>query len=126
MQPLRKALQLMGAHPSLVPESFDGQMSYSVTNYLRKLKKQVIIERNCNLLFYIFIFRLKLNRLNCLHKSKETELKQKIITLRNCLDCKYCILLNVILLLWSVAMECYTVAMDGSPVKECSLFYVAE
>ena len=52
MQPLRKALQLMGAHPSLVPESFDGQMSYSVTNYLRKLKKQVIIERNCSCHLY--------------------------------------------------------------------------
>ena len=32
----------MGAHPSLVPEAFDGQMSYSITNYLRKLKKQVM------------------------------------------------------------------------------------
>ena len=32
----------MGAHPSLVPEGFDGQMSYSITNYLRKLKKQVM------------------------------------------------------------------------------------
>ena len=31
----------MGAHPSLVPDSFDGQMSYSITNYLKKLKKQV-------------------------------------------------------------------------------------
>ena len=30
----------MGA-PNLVPDSFDGQLSYSVTNYLKKLKKQV-------------------------------------------------------------------------------------
>lgn len=43
-QPLRKALQLMGAHHSLVPESFDGTMSYSITNYLRKLKKQSKID----------------------------------------------------------------------------------
>ena len=41
VQPLRQALRLMGAPTTLVPESFDGQMSYTIANYLRKLKKQV-------------------------------------------------------------------------------------
>ena len=41
LQPLRNALRLMGAPGNLITDSFDGQMSYSVTNYLRKLKKQV-------------------------------------------------------------------------------------
>lgn len=31
----------MGAHPVLVPDSFDGQISFTISNYLRKLKKQV-------------------------------------------------------------------------------------
>ncbi len=41
LQPLRNALRLMGAPASIVPDRFDGQLSYMVTNYLRKLKKQV-------------------------------------------------------------------------------------
>ena len=41
LQPLRNAMQLIGGPSSAVPDSFDGQLSYSVTNYLRKLKKQV-------------------------------------------------------------------------------------
>lgn len=41
VQPLRQALRLMGAPTALVPDSFDGQMSYTIANYLRKLKKQV-------------------------------------------------------------------------------------
>ena len=31
----------MGAPTAYVPDSFDGQMSYTISNYLRKLKKQV-------------------------------------------------------------------------------------
>ncbi len=34
----------MGAPGNLISESFDGQMSYSVTSYLRKLKKQVLTD----------------------------------------------------------------------------------
>ena len=34
----------MGAAVQLVPDSFDGQMSYSVVSYLRKLKKQAKAE----------------------------------------------------------------------------------
>ena len=44
VQPLRNALRLMvGGPTNLVPESFDGQMSYSVTSYLRKLRKQASV-----------------------------------------------------------------------------------
>lgn len=43
-QPLRQALRLMGTAAQLVPDSFDGQMSYSVVSYLRKLKKQAKAE----------------------------------------------------------------------------------
>ncbi len=32
---------MIGAPSNIIAESFDGQMSYSVTNYFRKLKKQV-------------------------------------------------------------------------------------
>ena len=38
---MRKAFEMIGAPSNIIPESFDGQMSYSITNYLRKLKKQV-------------------------------------------------------------------------------------
>jgi len=31
----------MGAPPGLIPEGYDGQLSYSIQLYLRKLKKQV-------------------------------------------------------------------------------------
>jgi len=31
----------MGAPPNLIPDGYDGQLSYSVQTYLRKLKKQV-------------------------------------------------------------------------------------
>lgn len=40
-QPMRKAFEMIGAPSNIIPDSFDGQMSYSITNYLRKLKKQV-------------------------------------------------------------------------------------
>lgn len=41
-QPLRKAFNLMGTPSNLIPDSFDGQMSFTISNYLRKLKKQVL------------------------------------------------------------------------------------
>lgn len=41
LQPLRNALRLMGAPPNLIPDGYDGQLSYSIQTYLRKLKKQV-------------------------------------------------------------------------------------
>jgi len=31
---------MMGA-PAVIPDSFDAQLSYTINNYLRKLKKQV-------------------------------------------------------------------------------------
>ena len=40
LQPLRNALRLMGAPPNLIPDGYDGQLSYSIQTYLRKLKKQ--------------------------------------------------------------------------------------
>jgi hypothetical protein len=33
---------MMGAPSNIIPESLDTQMSYSISNYLRKLKKQVL------------------------------------------------------------------------------------
>ena len=44
MQPLRRAFEMIGAPNNIIPESFDGQMSYSISNYLRKLKKQGKLE----------------------------------------------------------------------------------
>lgn len=40
LQPLKRALLRMGA-PNLVPESMENYLSYSVLNYLKKLKNQV-------------------------------------------------------------------------------------
>ena len=49
----------MGAHPGLVPEAFDGAMSYTITNYLRKLKKQVFLENllqfTVDCVFYLIV-----------------------------------------------------------------------
>ncbi|CAG0895776.1 unnamed protein product [Darwinula stevensoni] len=41
--PLRRALKLMGA-PNLVPETLDTGLSYTVGNYLRKIKNQAKVE----------------------------------------------------------------------------------
>ena len=43
LQPLRRALKLMGA-PNLVPETLDTGLSYTVGNYLRKIKNQAKVE----------------------------------------------------------------------------------
>ena len=43
LQPLRNALRSVGAPPSLIPDGYDGQLSYTIQTYLRKLKKQVSI-----------------------------------------------------------------------------------
>jgi hypothetical protein len=43
-QPLRNSLRLMGAQVSLVPDVFELQLSFTITNYLHKLKKQAKIE----------------------------------------------------------------------------------
>ncbi|CAI8003433.1 Integrator complex subunit 6-B [Geodia barretti] len=44
IQPLRNSLRLMGGPPNLVPDMFELQLSFSITNYLHKLKKQAKME----------------------------------------------------------------------------------
>eukprot|EP00731_Ephydatia_muelleri_P030070 Em0021g593a len=43
-EPLKKALRLMGAPPVIIPDTMEGQMSYSVATYLKKLSKQARLE----------------------------------------------------------------------------------
>lgn len=54
----------MGANPALVSESVDVQLSYSITSYLRKLKKQVAISVSLHSLLnyhYLLAHSLKLH-----------------------------------------------------------------
>ena len=61
-QPLRNSLRLMGAPPSLVPDIFEFQLSFSITNYLHKLKKQAKIESER------MVSAISQNRTNDAHK----------------------------------------------------------
>lgn len=42
--PLKRALQRMGATPNLVPDNMDNYLSYTVLNYLKRLKNQAKVE----------------------------------------------------------------------------------
>jgi integrator complex subunit 6 len=39
--PKNIALKRYGAPPNLVPEHFDGNLNYNISNYLKKMKQQV-------------------------------------------------------------------------------------
>ena len=41
LQPLRNAFRRMGIPPSFVPDHLDSFLSYTVVNYLKKVKQQV-------------------------------------------------------------------------------------
>ena len=40
-QPLRNAFRRMGIPPNIVPDHLDSFLSYTVVNYLKKVKQQV-------------------------------------------------------------------------------------
>jgi hypothetical protein len=61
-QPLRNSLRLMGAAPNLVPDSFEFQLSFTVTSYLHKLKKQAKVESER------VVAAVSQNRANDVHK----------------------------------------------------------
>ena len=44
VQPLRSAFRRMGIPPTFVPDHLDGSLSYTVQNYLKKVKQQGKIE----------------------------------------------------------------------------------
>ena len=57
-QPLRNAFRRMGIPPSFVPDHLDSFLSYTVVNYLKKVKQQVCLNLT---LFISLILSLKLS-----------------------------------------------------------------
>ena len=51
----------MGAPPNLIPDGYDGQLSYTVQTYLRKLKKQVSMALDNYTVMEMFVITLGKN-----------------------------------------------------------------
>lgn len=80
MQPLRRALTRMGAPnlaSTLVPESLDNNLSYSVVNYLKRLKHQAKVEfdRLCG-----EVGRSKTQLIDCVKLIPRSPLRKEFLT----------------------------------------------
>lgn len=51
----------MGAPPNLIPDGYDGQLSYTVQTYLRKLKKQVSMALYYHIIMEMYVIALGKN-----------------------------------------------------------------